>query len=105
MPFDPMAMIQERSREEWFDYAIEHITNVRIWIQENGEKSAILFLVIGIALVIFFKIILVLSMLAALLVFAVWYLAVPTAQRNSTVGSLNSSKTHSESDSAGEPKV
>lgn len=47
--------IRRRSREEWRDFFRERIMHIRIYIQENGEKAAILALLLGIFSVLFFK--------------------------------------------------
>jgi hypothetical protein len=70
--------IKSRTRDEWFDYGIERVTDTRIWIQENGEKAAIVFLAVGIFLVLFFKLVLFLVALAAIAMAIVWFVAPQT---------------------------
>ena len=40
MAFDPIGFVRTRTREEWQHLVVERWTDIRIWIQENGEKAA-----------------------------------------------------------------
>lgn len=71
--------IRRKSRAEWENLAKEKFTSLRIWIQENGEKAAVLSLILGVIVVLFFKIIMILLVLCALGITLVWALALPSA--------------------------
>jgi hypothetical protein len=69
--------IRRRTREEWSAYALEHWTNARIWIQEHGELAALLALFVGIFLVLAFKLVITVLVIAAILLYVVWLIALP----------------------------
>lgn len=55
---------QSRSEEEWRAYSRERLLYVREIIRQNGEKAAVLGFGLGILIVVFFKLFIVLLMLA-----------------------------------------
>ncbi len=95
---NPLVKIREKSREEWLSCAKEKWTEVRIWIQENGELAGIVLLLAGLfigqALRFFFS----LAVLAAVVFFAAYLYAQPEASRarsEKTGDSDDSSNDHS----------
>ncbi len=70
-----LARIRKHTRKEWVGLLNENLTNTRIWIQENGEKAALLALVVGVLLVAVFKLIFTLLIVAILVFGVVWFLA------------------------------
>ena len=74
---DFLQEIRKRSREEWEQFGLDKWTDLRIWVQEHGERAALIALVAGVSLVLFFKLVLILLIIAALICFAVLYTAVP----------------------------
>lgn len=80
MAFDLKGQIRQKSREEWADTAKELWTDLRIWIQENGEKAAVVGLAIGIAAVLFYKLVVFIAVVGMLLGFAVWFTALPESE-------------------------
>ena len=74
---DFLQEIRKRSREEWEQLGLDLWTDLRIWIQEHGEAAALIALVSGIVLVLFFKLVLILLVISVLLCFGVLYFAVP----------------------------
>lgn len=69
--------IRQKTRDEWQNLAREFYINLRIWIQENGEKAFFVGVFLGILILAFFKLFLTLVLLAALLGLGVWYTAKP----------------------------
>ncbi len=55
---------KSRSEDEWHTFARERFENLRILIRDNGEKAAVLGFGLGILIVFFFKIFVVLLVLA-----------------------------------------
>lgn len=55
---------KSRSEDEWHAFVRERFENVRILIRDNGEKAAVLGFGLGILIVFFFKIFVVLLVLA-----------------------------------------
>ncbi len=55
---------RSRSEDEWREYIRERFEFVRNLVRENGEKAAILGFVLGIGLVIFFKLFVLLLVVA-----------------------------------------
>ena len=72
-----LAEIRKRNRQEWEHLAKEKWTDTRLWIQENGEVAAVSALVSGIIIVLCFKLIFYMALIAAIAAFGVWYLAYP----------------------------
>lgn len=80
--------IRSRSREQWGKASLELWTNLRIWIQENGELAAVLAFVGGVFLVLAFKLVLGALLLCLVLLVAAWLYALPESQfkKNSDQG-------------------
>jgi hypothetical protein len=77
MSFDLKGQIRQKSREEWGGVIKECWTDVRIWVQENGEKAAAVGLALGIIAVLFYKLVVFLAVVGMLLGFGVWFIALP----------------------------
>ena len=75
--FNIIEMIRRRSREEHLQQAKECWTSSRIWIQEHGERSAVIALVGGIVFVLFFQVVVSLFFLAIVVAGIVWFTALP----------------------------
>ena len=70
-----LKAIRRRKRGEWVKLLRDYLTNFRIWIQENGEKAALVSLVVGVILVVAFKLIFTLAIVGVLLGIGVWFIA------------------------------
>ena len=77
MAFDPVVEIRKKSREAWLQFVKDWLTNRRNWIQENPERAALVSLVAGIVIVVFFKFIAWLIFLAGVFAAVVWFIALP----------------------------
>lgn len=55
-----------RSSDEWKSLAWQRMDDLRITVRENGEKAAVVAFGVGIVVVVFFKLFLILSAVAAL---------------------------------------
>jgi hypothetical protein len=71
------GQIRQKSREQWLAHIQDIWTDVRIWIQENGEKAAVICLVLGIFVVLFYKLFIFLALIGVLVAFFVWFVALP----------------------------
>lgn len=56
--------IRQRTRQEWQEYFRARIDRVREYAQANGEKAALAAFLLGISVILFFKLALVLGCLA-----------------------------------------
>ena len=74
--------IKQRSRPEWEQLTRDRWTELRIWIQENGELAAVVSLVVGIFFVLAFKLVVILAVIIGLGGYGIWYLA-PTQSGSS----------------------
>lgn len=77
MAFNLINEIRKKSREEWQGLVRDKVTDLRIFVQENGELSAFLGLVIGICVVLFVEALSVLIALVVLAGFTVYLIAFP----------------------------
>lgn len=89
-----ILLIRSKSREQWEEYAYELYTDLRIWIQEHGEKASIVCLLLGILITQIFKFFMLLVVLAVLAAAVVWYIALPQVnqdqnQTNTSSDALN----------------
>lgn len=75
---DIIQEIRKKSREEWIAEYLKWFQVARVWLQDNGEKALIAGVVVGILVTLAFSFVLFLSIVAALLMFAVWYTAKPS---------------------------
>ena len=81
MSFDLHERIRRHSREEWRQLAKDKFVNLRIWIQEHGEQAAIVSLIAGVLLVVFFEVFVWLALIGAALAGAGWLYAEPESTR------------------------
>lgn len=88
-PFNPIDEIRKRSREEWETLAQDKIRDVRIWVQENGEKAFAGGLLAGMIFILFLKLFLGLVIFAALVSYAIWYTAIPSGQKKPSDSNAN----------------
>lgn len=72
--------IRKRTREGWEQLASESVTDLRIWIQEHGEKSAIFSLVLGVFIVAAFRLFVFLVVVGLLLASVIWLVALPESE-------------------------
>ncbi|MBN8549234.1 MAG: hypothetical protein J0M12_07975 [Deltaproteobacteria bacterium] len=78
-----VAYIRTRSREEWQAEARRFLNDARIWTQSNGEWSAGIAFLTGIAIVLEFRLFLAILLLLAIAAFAVWQIALPAQATSS----------------------
>ena len=57
---------RSRSREEWHELVRERFINARIFAQENGEKVFLVGLLLGVIVVLFYKVFILAAALVAL---------------------------------------
>lgn len=74
MPTLP-EIIRSRSRKGWRDFVFQKLSELRNWIQEHGEKGAILTFALGILLVMFFRFFLFLVAVGIIAGYVIWYIA------------------------------
>lgn len=67
--------IRERSRADYEGVVRQWWIERRIWVQENGEFAAIAGLILGVAIVLFFRVFLLIAILSIIVGGAVWLLA------------------------------
>ena len=72
------AKINSRTRDEWRSFILEKWTDLRIWVQENGESAFLVAMFLGMFLVIAFKFFVALILALCAVAALVWYLA-PTS--------------------------
>jgi len=82
---DIIEKIKSRSKKEWLDLLKEQVEKGRTWIQSHGEQAAIFALVIGIAAVVFYKIVFGLLFIVAIALTVAWLMApdAPTTSSSS----------------------
>lgn len=88
---DILGRIREKSREQWVELAKGYVDDVRIWIEDNGIKASALALVVGMVFILFFKLFVTLIILAALVGFFIWSVALPEALSKSSSTTVNGS--------------
>lgn len=71
--------IRRKSREEWQKEIYVFVAEMRDWIQRNGELAAAIGFLVGVAIVLEFRIVLSLVLLFAFAAFMVWQIALPEA--------------------------
>ncbi len=76
--------IRRKSREQWQREAVGFFDQMRAWIQGNGELSALIAFVVGIAIVLEFRIFFMAVLLLAFLAFLVWQIALPEERASSS---------------------
>lgn len=96
----PVEFIRSRSRQAWIDLIIGKVTDLRIWVQENGEKAAAIFFFVGIAIVILFKLVVFLIVISVLVGFSFWYLAPESAEEVSKIEVIAPEETNENQDTS-----
>lgn len=75
MEWDPIKFAQSKTRAQWLELLKGKISICRAWLNESGEKSALYCFIAGIALVLFYKIFIVLFLIAAVIGYGIYYMA------------------------------
>ena len=88
-----VTAIRTRTREEWQLDARCLLNDARAWTQANGEWSAGIAFLTGIAIVLEFRLFLFLLLLLACAAFAVWQIALPASSEAKTLPSQETSNT------------
>jgi hypothetical protein len=70
-------LIRSKNQAQWRATFNDWITTVRIFVQENGEKALILGFILGVIIVMFFKLFILVSCLSALAYLVVMVVADP----------------------------
>jgi hypothetical protein len=70
-----LKYIRSKNRAAWREVAQKLLFLIRDWLGKNGEISALIGLVAGIALVLFFKLIMVLCIFTSLVLFLLYQYA------------------------------
>jgi hypothetical protein len=68
-------IVRSRTRRGWVEFGRQKLLTLRNWIQDHGERAAILACVLGMLLVIFFKLFVFFVALAVIIAYLVWYFA------------------------------
>ena len=92
MSFDPIQLIRTRSREQWQRWATDIYEKLRGWIRDNGEKASVVAFALGIALVLFYKVIIGAFAVAVIAAFLGWNIALPEAEQPRATGSATGSE-------------
>jgi hypothetical protein len=74
-----LAYVRARSREGWLQLWLGSLTDLRIWVQEHGERAFIYGFLLGVVLMVMFWYVLALAIIAVLAGAVVWILAGPAA--------------------------
>ena len=72
-----LKALRSRSREEWLEFYREKWINTRIYVQEHGERAALAGFIIGLFLVLAFRLVVSLALLVLIAGLAVYLLADP----------------------------
>jgi hypothetical protein len=75
MAFNIFDEIQKRSKSQWIGLVREQVFRGRTWIQENGEASFLIGIVLGLSVVVFAKPVLIIVALVALVGVSFYMLA------------------------------
>jgi hypothetical protein len=70
-----VSRIRRRSRSDYEEAVFARITDVRIWVQENAERAALVFLGVGFLIPFFFKPLLFVLAVLVLAGFTIWTIA------------------------------
>jgi len=62
-----LGFSRSKSKEEWRAFFGQQGSSLRVFVQQNGEKAALLGFALGILIILFFKLFIVLACVAALL--------------------------------------
>jgi hypothetical protein len=77
------AFAGQRTQTEWSEFLREKQIDMRIWMQEHGEKALLLGVLVGILIVVFYKLVVLVIVLAILLGFAIAALSRPETSSES----------------------
>lgn len=91
-----VAWIKSRSREGWQSQAREKWTDLRIWIQEHGEMAAGAAFIVGILLVLVFKLFVAVAVVGLLVAAVIWHVSDPEDEPVSVVEPEESSESEPE---------
>lgn len=69
--------VRQRTRQQYQQLIVDGLVQLHTWIEENGLRAAIAGLVTGMAIVVFFKLVVLFLCIAAVLAAAVWMIALP----------------------------
>jgi hypothetical protein len=58
-----VSLIKARSKTEWRQYFKMQVEQLRRYIQDNGERAAVVGFIVGVTIVIFLKFVIVLAVL------------------------------------------
>lgn len=75
-----VGWVRRRSREEWERIPRDAYADARVWIQANPERAAGVAFVVGIVIVIAFKVVFTVAFLAFAAALVVWQIALPAAE-------------------------
>jgi hypothetical protein len=79
--FDDIVLyIRRRTREQYQQLVVDSLISFRIWVEENGPRAALLTFVLGMFVVLLFKLVIILLLLGILFGFAVWSVAQSASQ-------------------------
>jgi len=82
MAFDGLiGFIRRRSREEWERIPREAYLDGRAWVQANPERAAGMAFLVGIVIVLAFKIVFTVVFLAFAAALVVWQIALPASEQ------------------------
>ncbi|MBX7145140.1 MAG: hypothetical protein K1X79_11865 [Oligoflexia bacterium] len=76
--------IQEHSREQWIAMVQSCWNELCDWVREHGELAAVCGFLLGIFIVLAFRFVLTLLVLAAILAFVIWKVARPSSDTKSS---------------------
>jgi hypothetical protein len=69
--------IKLQNREETLENIKNKVFQYREWLQNNGEWSLVVGVVGGIILVLFFRALVILTLLASIASFVIWHISAP----------------------------
>jgi hypothetical protein len=75
MEFDPIKYAQSRTRPQWVALWKTKFEELRTKVRSGGDKAMIGSFVAGIALVLFFKIVVVIALLAGTIGYGIYFMA------------------------------
>ena len=83
------SKIKSRTKEQWIEFAKQKVIAYRAYIQENGEIGFVLAFLLGIFVVVFFRLAFAIFFIAALFAAMVWCLAESEIERRTIVKDRN----------------
>jgi uncharacterized membrane protein YjjP (DUF1212 family) len=72
--------IKLQNREETLENIKNKVFQYREWLQNNGEWSLVVGVVGGIILVLFFRALVILTLLAVIASFVIWHISAPDSK-------------------------